>query len=356
MPKSILFIAPSNSTHSLKWINYTFNNRNFNLVWVSFYQKGDNIDIPKEINYYELKSYNPFVDLIRLKSIIVKHSIDLVHLHYIGKKSYLLLFLAIKKLIISPWGSDINFLSGNLFKKYIVKKLLDKATLITVDASFIADIVKSLITKNIKIERINFGTDTDFFKPVLSKSDDNDFKIISLRNLEKIYSIDTIIEAVFKLENKNNLIVDLYGYGSEKNNLERLVQKYNLEQIIKFKGKYDYSDLPLILNSYNLYISSSSSDAGLAASTSEAMACGVLCVSADNSENRFWMDNECGILFKTYSSDDLMQKIKNVMLLKDSNIQKIKTNARNKILNYNSYQNEMKKMNFFYKKLLIDEN
>ena len=36
---------------------------------------------------------------------------------------------------------------------------------------------------------------------------------------EKIYSIDTIIEAVFKLENKNNLIVYLYGYGSEKNNL-----------------------------------------------------------------------------------------------------------------------------------------
>ena len=79
------------------------------------------------------------------------------------------------------------------------------------------------------------------------------------------------------------------------------------------------------------------------------MACGVLCISADNSENKFWMDNECGILFKTYSSDDLMEKIKCVMLLKDPEIQKIKTNARNKILKYNSYQNEMEKMNHLYK-------
>lgn len=280
----------------------------------------------------------------------------MTHLHYIGKSTYILLFFKLKNLIISPWGSDIKFLNKNLIKKKIVQRLLNKSNLITVDAVFIKEIVKSLTTKNIKIERINFGTDTDFFKPVSSNSYDKDFKIISLRHLEKIYSIDTIIEAVSKLKNKNNLIVDIYGDGSEKNNLEQLVKKYNLEHIIKFKGKYDYADLPQILNSYNLYISSSSSDAGLAASTSEAMACGVLCISADNSENKFWMDNECGILFKTYSSDDLMQKIKNVMLLKDSKIQKIKTNARNKILNYNSYQYEMKKMNFFYKKLLIDEN
>ena len=352
----ILFIAPSNSTHSVKWINYTLKKNKEKIIWISFYSKGSNISIPSEIEYHELTTYNPFLLFNYIKKIFSSKIIKMTHLHYIGKSTYILLFFKLKNLIISPWGSDIKFLNKNLIKKKIVQRLLNKSILITVDAFFIEEIVKSLITRNIKIERINFGTDTDYFKPVLSKSDDKDFKIISLRNLEKIYSIDTIIEAIYKLENKNNLIVDLYGYGSEKNNLERLVEKYNLEQIIKFKGKYDYSDLPQILNSYNLYISSSSSDAGLAASTSEAMACGGLCISADNSENRFWMDNECGILFKTYSSDDLMQKIKNVMLLKDSNIQKIKTNARNKILNYNSYQNEMEKMNFFYKKLLIYEN
>lgn len=356
MPKSILFIAPSNSTHSLKWINYTFNNQNYNLVWVSFYQKGDNIDIPKEINYYELKSYNPFVDLTRLKSIIVKHSIDLVHLHYIGKKSYLLLFLAIKKIIISPWGSDINFLSSNLFKKYIVKKLLGKATLITVDAIFIADIVRSLTSQNVWIERINFGTDTDFFQPNNLIKNTEKFRIVSLRNLEKIYSINTIIEAFNLLENKNNISLDIYGYGSDEENLKSLVNQYKLESQIHFKGKYQYKDLPTILNRYDLYISSSTSDAGLAASTSEAMACGVICISADNSENKFWMDDQCGFLFKTKSTNDLMHRIKNVILSDQKTLNKIKINARNKILNYNSYKNEMSKMNNFYKKILIDKN
>ena len=345
----ILFIAPSNSTHSLKWINYALKNNKEKIIWISFYSKGSNISIPSEIEYHELTTNNPFLLFHYIKKIFSSNIIKMIHLHYIGKSTYILLFFKLKNLIISPWGSDIKFLNKNLIKKKIVQRLLNKSNLITVDAVFIKEIVKSLTTKNIKIERINFGTDTDFFKPVLYKSDDKDFKIISLRNLEKIYSIDTIIEAVSKLENKNNLIVDIYGYGSEKNNLEQLVKKFNLEHIIKFKGKYDYADLPQILNSYNLYISSSSSDAGLAASTSEAMACGVLCISADNSENKFWMDNECGILFKTYSSDDLMEKIKCVMLLKDPEIQKIKTNARNKILKYNSYQNEMEKMNHLYK-------
>lgn len=345
----ILFIAPSNSTHSLKWINYTLKKNNEKIIWVSFYSKGSNIQIPSKIEYHELTSNNPLFLLYSIKKIFLDKNIKITHLHYIGKSTYIFLFFKLKNFIISPWGSDIKFLHKNFLKKKIVELLLNRSNLITVDAEFIKDIVKSLIKRDIKIERINFGTDTDLFKPMSSISDDKKFKIISLRNLEKIYSINTIIEAISIIEDKRNLIVDIYGYGSEENNLKQLVQKYNLEQIIKFKGKYSYSDLPEILNSYNLYISSSSSDAGLAASTSEAMACGVLCISADNSENKFWMDNECGILFKTYSSDDLMEKIKCVMLLKDSEIQKIKTNARNKILKYNSYQNEMEKMNHLYK-------
>ncbi len=356
MSKSILFIAPSNSTHSLKWINYTFKNKKYNLVWVSFYQKGDNIDIPYGISYYELKSFNPISVLIKLKSILVKHSIELVHLHYIGKTSYLLLFLGIKKLIISPWGSDIKFLSNNFLKKHIVKKLLEKATLITVDASFIGDLVKSLTTENIRIERINFGTDTDFFQVNNLTKKTGKFRIVSLRNLEKIYSINTIIEALSLLEEKNNISLDIYGYGSEEENLKSLVNEYKLESQVHFKGKYQYKDLPKILNTYDLYISSSKSDAGLAASTSEAMACGVICISADNSENKFWMDDQCGFLFKTQSSNDLVLKIKTVISSNVETLNTIKINARKKVLKYNSYKNEMKKMNHFYKDFLIDEN
>ena len=86
------------------------------------------------------------------------------------------------------------------------------------------------------------------------------------------------------------------------------------------------------------------------------MACGVLCISADNSENNFWMDNECGLLFKTFSSQDLMLKIKTAISSQKETLDKFKINARKKILKYNSYQNEMEKMNYFYKKFLIDEN
>jgi L-malate glycosyltransferase len=346
MSNKILFIAPSNSIHSHKWINF-FKNKNYNISWISFYT-AKNID-KKKIKYYDLSKNNFLKNYFLIKRLLKNENFSTVHLHYIGRFSYLLIFLKIKRLIVTPWGSDIKLLKHNSIKFLITRKILKMADLITVDANYMIEILKK-ISNNKKIVRINFGTDTDFFKPAPNIAKDK-FKIISLRNLEKIYSLETLIKAIEILKDrfKQELIVDIYGDGSENKNLKSLVKKLSLENIINFKGKYDYDDLLKILNSYDLYVSTSTSDAGLAGSTSEAMSCGIIPLVSNNSENEFWMSENSGFLFETKSYIDLAEKILKIKLLDDKNKNVIRVNSRNKIVNYNSFKNEMNKMHNQYK-------
>lgn len=347
MSNRILFIAPSNSIHSLKWINF-FKNKNYKISWISFYSN-ESLEIDKAIKYYDLSENSFLKNYFFINRLLKNENFSTVHLHYIGKFSYLLLFFKIKRLIVTPWGSDIKLLRYNSIKYLLAQKILNMADLITVDANYMIEILKK-ISHNKKILRINFGTDTDFFKPT-KHIPSNEFKIVSLRNLEKIYSLETLIKAIEILKDKFNegIKVDIYGDGSENENLRNLVKELSLENIIYFKGKYSYSDLPKILNSYDLYISTSTSDAGIAGSTSEAMSSGLIPLVSNNSENKFWMSENSGFLFETKSFVDLAQKILKIKLLDEKSKNIIRVNTRKKILNYNSFKNEMNKMHNLYK-------
>jgi len=233
---NLLFIAPSNSVHSFKWINFFYTNTKFQITWISFYKKTITQEIPDKINYFELTGSNPLKIFFKLKDIYFKKDFFCTHLHYIGRYSYLLLFLNIKNLIISPWGSDIKLIDKNIFKKIIVKTLLESSKLLTVDANFMKDLVIQLVKKPLNIKRINFGTDTDIFDFNNKNSPIENIKIISLRSLEKLYSIDTLIKAAKILKQKKiKFEIDIYGKGSEKESLIKLINKLQLEGSVNLK-------------------------------------------------------------------------------------------------------------------------
>tara|TARA_B100001059_G_C17838691_1_gene590239 strand:- start:6927 stop:7925 length:999 start_codon:yes stop_codon:yes gene_type:complete len=330
------------------------NNSNYIISWVSFYKKTISNDIPSSIEYIEMDYKNPFLAFRNLKKLLIKSQFKIVHLHYIGKFSYLLLFLKINKLIVSPWGSDIKLIKNFSIKQIIVKRILNKSSLITVDAEFMKDKIYKLISREKIIRRINFGTDSKLFHFHSRDKFSNTLKIISLRNLEKIYSLETLIKAA-KILNVNKSFefkIDIFGEGSQKNYLKSMIESMNLNSFINLKGRFIYEDLPNILSNYNLYVSTSTSDAGIAASTSEAMSTGLIPIIANNSENDFWISNNSGLLFETSSEEDLAAKILEFYFLSSKIKREMSINARNKILNYNSYENEMNKMLVLYNETL----
>ena len=78
----------------------------------------------------------------------------------------------------------------------------------------------------------------------------------------------------------------------------------------------------------DIYISASKSDAGIAASTAEAMACEKICIVTDVADNRKWINKNTGFLFEVSNVIDLVSKIDLAIKYKNNKQTKLQTNAR----------------------------
>ena len=65
-------------------------------------------------------------------------------------------------------------------------------------------------------------------------------------------------------DNNINFSLTIAGYGSETENLIRKTKQLGLSDFVEFTGRYNYQTLPKLLSKFDLFISTSLSDAGLA--------------------------------------------------------------------------------------------
>ena len=352
----IFFLAGSDSIHSHKWINY-FANMGYDIVWVSLVPA--TIKILTNIDYYEFTS-GIFSSIYKVRKLILKFNPDIVHIHYLGYYALLGLFSGAKCIVSTPWGSDINIGKKSFFKRLILSRILKKSKLLTCDAYFMRDELKKFDAPYDKINIVNFGIDSEkFFKQernlkFLDKFNISDeLTIISLRNFEPIYDIKTLIYAAkIILKEIPTVHFLLGGKGTLENELKQMVQSLGISNSVHFTGFIDNQLLPSLINSSDIYVSTSLSDAGLASSTAEAMACEVPVVVSDTAENDKWIDDKVnGFLYPTKDHPQLAKILIN--LIKDKTLrEKVGKEGRNIIINKNDYKNEMNKMNDLYLKLL----
>lgn len=367
MKKKILFIASLNSIHSLKWINF-FSNLDYEISVISLTKINEDYEFSKKINLYIYDKFkNKYINLIySLLSIFFKREFfskyHITHVHYIGINGLISLILKKSNLILTAWGDDIKYNNKNILKNFFIKLIIKKSKIITTDSKEMKELI-CRIEKNLenKVKIINFGIDTSHFlkknydtqmeKKLNLQNFQNHLKIISLRNHEKIYNIETLILSIKKLvELKIKVLCLIYGNGSETNNLKKLTSDLELNKNIFFMGRYNQNELPDIFSILDCYVSTSLSDAGISASTAEAMSCELASISSNNSENNIWIKHEkTGFLFENKNVDQLTQILKN---LKNFNLSKIGRESRKIILLNNDYNNEMKKVEDIYKDLI----
>jgi glycosyltransferase involved in cell wall biosynthesis len=86
------------------------------------------------------------------------------------------------------------------------------------------------------------------------------------------------------------------GDGSEMEELASLARDLNVEDHVEFRGSARHDEVPELLRSSKVYVSSALSD-GTSNSLLEAMACGVFPVVSNIEANRPWIDDgENGML------------------------------------------------------------
>jgi len=335
----ILYIAPSNSVHTKRWLDRAAENGVEVFLYDQLIGGGREISSASETFFLKSRTFTNFLPLIShllnlfrhyllIKKILKNNNFDLIHGHWLFDVSMLALTFQQKiKLVITPWGSDVQYQPkkspGRRIKVYInrliVRRLARKALAICCDSEAQKNIVLTLGADKAKIQIIYFGTNTLQYKPenrsleIRKKygADDNSVLIISNRSHEEVYDIETFVYASkIAYDLNQNLRFVLAGSGSLTKQYLVLIKKLGLEHVYFLPGRMDDFEFSASTASCDIYVSTSKSDGGLAASTAEAMASGLPVLISDFGENSDWLRKEsAGYVFAIGDFETLAKQI-----------------------------------------------
>jgi glycosyltransferase involved in cell wall biosynthesis len=354
----ICYIGDANSIHMQKWVSW-FTNKGHDVHLIT--------DRPAEINGVQIyaignkkrDSFSNFIKkILQTRRLVRKIEPDVLHAHYAFGYGTFGAFANYHPFVLSPWGSDILIEpEQSKIKKFLVKFALKKADLITCDGDNTIEKMISFGTDSKKIHRIYHGVDPAQFSPNkrdkklkerLGVSDSP--SIISTRNLDLIYGIETLIESVplilKKIPNAKFIVAGelVYDKTVEKEYLKKMAKSLGVINSIKFVGTIPHDELPYYLTSSDVYVSTSLSDGGIAMSTLEAMACEVAPIVTDVADNKKWIKNgENGFVIPLKDPNTLAEKI--IYLLQDEGVRKnFGKISREIVKEKQNYEKEMKKV------------
>jgi len=367
----ICYLANAQSIHTKRWISY-FAQRGHNVHLISA-EKGNGNNLGVRLHYVSwpnvrfgvlpFELFRALFTLMKIRRLFRKINPDILHAHYIS--GFLVFFGSLagfRPLVVSAWGSDVLIVAKrSRLRRFIVKYVLKKADLITCDAEHMREAIRSLGATPKKISIVHFGVDTRKFSPkrrsekLRKKLGIRDSPtVISLRNLDPIYDVESLINSVplvLKSVPEAKFVI-AYIRGSQEKKLKDLAMSLGVSDSVIFMGFIPNDELPQYLVSIDVYVSTSLSDAGLAASTAEAMACGLPVIITDFGDNRKWVeDGVNGFVVPVKDPVSLAEKI--VYLLKNEDIRRKFGEINRKIIEErNDYYKEMEKMESIYKELI----
>jgi glycosyltransferase involved in cell wall biosynthesis len=347
--KKILFIAPGNSSHSIRWISYF--EKKFKIYWISAHPFVKKIDFAKNYNIgknFIFLIFSPFFLLV----YALKIKPDIIHVHSIARNLYTSLFLFFffkKRMIFTPWGSDIYY--PNFFIKKLQNIFL-KNTIFICDSFLLKEKIKKISGKNL-IHKINFGINCGFFnKKEFDKKNFNGKNIVFCpRGYDDVYNNFLILKMIQRLKYKisNYIFIFVGRDGIKKKENIDFSKKLQVSNLCIFLSHVTQNQLRYFYNISEIVISASRSDAGISSAVAEAMSCENIVLITNNRDNPFWIKNGYnGFLFKNDDLKDIVKKFEAIIKLEHSYKQMIRRNARRTQIENNNFYTEMSKVNSVY--------
>ncbi|MDH4222932.1 MAG: glycosyltransferase family 4 protein [candidate division Zixibacteria bacterium] len=309
----ILFLSDASSLHTKRWVDY-FVDRGYESYLFSLERsqgtKAKEIFISAKTRFSFLKY---LLALPELKNTIEKIKPDLVNAHFIPNYGFLGALAKKRPMVVSTWGSDVLISpKKSVFHKLRAKYTLSKADLITCDGVNLVEEVSKLGPEKEKIIFAPMGIEQ---KLLMKREDSIEDKekviILSLRSLEPVYDLKTMIKSIPLILKKINKKIKfrIVGEGSQKKEFMDLCLNLNVEKEVEFKGRISREELEDVLHKADIYISTSLSDS-TSVSLLEAMASGLVPVVSDIPGNREWIEEGVnGFLFPAGDYQALAQRI-----------------------------------------------
>jgi len=364
----LCFLADLRSIHTVRWISFFAENHDVDLISFDYPEK--DLMQPKELELAQkgVSIHKISKNILRLpfsafvvRRLIKKINPDVVHAHYVLQYGFFGAFSGIHPFVITAWGSDVLIdPKKSVFHNAIIKYALNHADLLTCDGDNTRLAMIGFGQDKQKIKKILFGVDTKKYNP--NKRDKNKFidifgecpdkVIIYIRGFREVYDAGTLIDAIpLILKETPDAKFVLAGGGEQKEDLQKKVESMGYSISVKFVGNISQNDLPYFLASSDVYVSTSLSDSGIAASTAEAMASGLPVVSSECGDIHEWIEDGInGYIFPKGKSDILAKQVTH--LLSDRNTREsFGRKCREIIETRQDYYKEMKKVEQAYREL-----
>ncbi len=330
-PVRITYVADAANPHTRKWVDH-FTSLGCETNIVS-YRPADYDTVDVFVHGIEKHSKMPVVrqlqtlaDYGRTKYELTRP--DIVHVHYIYRHRFNILFAGMKRLIVSTWGKDVipdeDTLEGGQYD-YWRSYILNRATKITATSRFLADATRRFLADQSKeIRVIPFGVDIDFFKRSSPRPDDPEPLTVSfIKHLKKKYGPHVLINAFAKLHpSGKNLRLILAGEGEMEDELKGMVKELGIEGSVEFVGRLDRDGVRDLLEQSDVFVQPSiyqSESFGVAAVEAQAVEVPVVATRVGGVPEVVH-DGEGGFLVEPDDVDDLADAIDK--LVNDASLRK----------------------------------
>jgi glycosyltransferase involved in cell wall biosynthesis len=367
----ICLIADGTSLHTQKWANYLVSlEHEVHVIAERFNINYEGFD--DRITKYQLIHFSPglwkltrffagALWIYQTYRLIHRLRPDILNAHYVNTAGYLGAICGFHPLVITAWGSDILIVpKQNRILGAFTKWALKRADLVMCVSLQMKEVIIKMGIQPDRIMVTPIGVNCHQFRPeVLSDSvlfpklsENHILRVISTRNLTPTYDVETLIKAaptILRMAPKSEFII--LGDGESKKELHNLVENLDVAGKVSFRGFVPRNDLPMYLNSSDIYVSTSLSD-GASISLLEAMACGLPCVVSDIPANRPWIsEGENGLLFQPGDYNELAAKILSLLDNKELRT-RMGLAARQRVIEKGNEKTEMAKVEEAYIQLV----
>lgn len=243
------------------------------------------------------------------------------------------------------WGFDLLFeiKENQLFE--IAKNNLKFCRKVIVDNQQCQNILENLFKYEGQILNVPYGCDVKKFSKLSQKEICNN-NIAVLRNWTNIHNNELILKALEIVGHQNLGTIFLAGEGNVKSSTcnQFKLRNPNMDIQISDHSEAAYSD---VISKSAIYISASPVD-GSSITLLEAMSASKIALVPDIDTNLEWIKNGVnGFTYKANNLDDLVKKIKEILVLKNEIRTEIKSNALKTALERANWEeNKLKLLDF----------
>ncbi|WP_244957858.1 glycosyltransferase [Achromobacter pulmonis] len=285
---NVALLGSARSIHTVRWAN-GLSERGHTVHLLSLDDPSS--DIVPAVHQYKLPYGAPlgyFLAAGRLRQLLTRIKPDLLNTHYASGYGVLARRSRYLPNLLSAWGSDIyDFPDKSRWHRKTLCSNLDQATALGATSQAMA--IKMRALSDTPLFVTPFGIDEHQFAPSVAPSPSDRIIIGTVKTLEALYGIDTLIHAFAKLRARlapthpdlaARLMLRIYGGGSQFRMLTAMAGDLGLDDCVELKGQIPHCDVPAALDELDIYVALSRRDS-FGVAILEACSCGLPVVVSD---------------------------------------------------------------------------